>query len=823
MAEFKDTYAVDTTSDLSGLDKARGGLDSFAGAALGAVSAIGGLAVVQSVTGFIGDSITAGFEFEQQLNRIAGATGATGTELEEMKNIAHDVWEQGFGAAPEEVINAMTQVANITGATGGELQALTEDALALSATFGTDVTESTTTAQRIMQQFGVDGQTAMDMIAFSMQQTGDPSGDLMATIQEFAPVFAEMGYSAQGMFELLQSGNDAGIESFGKFADGIKEFNIRTLDGSDASEEAYNNLFATMDSGFTSITESGTKTFDTYAELQAGISDGSITMRQVMGQTAEAMQGITDPVERNAIGVALMGSLWEDLGPDILTAMDVAGDGMGDYEGAMDKVKQSTLNAIAPTERFKRSMQGFISQAVNPLIAAIIEELVPALDSFTAWLKGGGLDGIEEFVSSLIDSLIPIANDVIGFVTELTQEFIRFVNENPEVIAFVQKVAISLGIAYAAFVSIGAIVATVSGVIGGLGASLGVAAAAIAFILSPIGLLVAAIALLALAYQTNFLGFRDAVAAAIDYIVPKLNELYNWFVSTGLPAIQGALNTFVSDVWTPFRDGLGTIWETVSGGLQSLLNWFVADALPFIKLAMQIYMDNYITPLINLLAGIWNAVSVGLLALGDWFLSTGLPFIKLAVQTLMDNYITPFISLLAGIYGAVSVGLSLLKNWFTESGLPAMTTKIQEIIDKFNAFRDRANTIWDAISTAMNGMKTNFTEIFAAMISPIQDVIDMVDELINAISNIDFPDVTPDWVDDIVPGFAATGLIGAGGQGFAGGSFGGGGSGNNSPLIIQNHLYMDGQEIAIAVDRARAEMPSNGARPIPLRASIGVR
>lgn len=822
MAEFKDTYAVDTTSDLSGLDKARGGLDSFAGAALGAVSAIGGLAVVQSVTGFIGDSITAGFEFEQQLNRIAGATGATGTELEEMKNIARDVWEQGFGTAPEEVINAMTQVSNITGTTGEELQSLTEGALALSATFGTDVNESTRAANQLMEQFGITGTEAFDIIAGMMQESGDPAGDLLDTLQEYGSIFAEMGLSADEVATQLTNASEAGVFGFDKSADAMREFTIRFKEGTDEQAAAWDTLIDKT-GDFTFVTEGGLQgSIGSFEELQMAVAEGSITIGDAGDMMHDALMSIEDPVERARLATTLVGTQFEDLGEDILATFDQT-EVIDDFSGSIDGVKQSTLNAVSPTEKFKRSMQGFISQAVNPLIAAIIEELVPALDSFTAWLKGGGLDSVEEFASSLIDNLIPIVNDVIGFVTELTQEFSRFVNENPEVVAFVQKVAISLGVALAAFLAISGVIATVTSVLGGLGAGLGVAAAAIAFILSPIGLLVAAIALLALAYQTNFLGFKDAVAAAIDYIVPKLNELYNWFVSTGLPAIQGALNTFVSDVWTPFRDGLGTIWETVSGGLQSLFNWFVADALPFIKLAMQIYMDNYITPLINLLAGIWNAVSVGLLALGDWFLSTGLPFIKLAVQTLMDNYITPFINLLAGIYGAVSVGLSLLKNWFTESGLPAMTTKIQEIIDKFNAFRDRANTIWDAISTAMNGMKTNFTEIFAAMISPIQDVIDMVDELINAISNIDFPDVTPDWVDDIVPGFAATGLIGTGGQGFAGGSFGGGGSGNNSPFIIQNHLYMDGQEIAIAVDRARSEMPSNNSRPIPLRASMGVR
>lgn len=824
MSTFKDTYAVETESDLSGLNKAKDGLDSFAGAATGAVAAIGGLAIVQSVTGFITDSITAGFEFEQQLNRIAGATGATGEELEEMKDIARDVWEQGFGTAPEEVINAMTQVAGVTHASGDELKSLTENALAFSATFGTDVTESTRAANQMMTQFGISGEEAFDLLAFTMQNAGDPAGDFLDTIQEYSSIFAEMGLTSDQVINALMNAQESGVFGFDKSADAMREFTIRFKEGTEEQEAHWNTLIQSSDDFAIHFEDGSTRAITSFDQLRLEVANGNLTIAEAGDMMRTSLQGIEDETTRAAIATSLIGTQYEDLGEDILGAFTVGS--IGDYTESMDKVKQSTLNAISPTEKFKRSMQGFISQAVNPLIAAVIEELVPALDSFTEWLKGGGLDGVEAFASSLAGDLIPIVNDVIDFVIDLSEQFIQFVKDNPEIVAFVQKVAVSLGIAYAAFVSIGAIVATVSGVIGGLGAGLGVLGAALAFILSPIGLLVGAIALLALAYQTNFLGFKDAVGEAIDYIVPKLGELYGWFIETGLPAIKNAIDDFKNNVWTPLKDALGTIWDTVSPALQALYGWFIETGLPIIQTAITTYMNEYITPMIALMLTIWDTVSPAFNSLYGWFMNTGLPAIMNNITSFKDSYITPMIELVAGIWAGVSVGLGLFKNWFTESGVPAITDKIQEIVDKFNAMRDRANTIWDAISTAMNSLKTNFANIFSAMLQPVQDVIDIVESLISTIGNIKFPSA-PDWVSDIggmIPGVrgltsGGSGVIGAEmGQGFAAGS---GGSGGAQGLVVHSHLYMDGREIMQAVERAKAESPSGNSRPIPLRITQG--
>lgn len=63
----------------------------------------------------------------------------------------------------------------------------------------------------MVDQFGIDGDQAMSLIAAGAQNGLDTSGNLMDNITQYAEEFAQAGYSADDMFKIMQ----AGTERFG--------------------------------------------------------------------------------------------------------------------------------------------------------------------------------------------------------------------------------------------------------------------------------------------------------------------------------------------------------------------------------------------------------------------------------------------------------------------------------------------------------------------------------------------------------------------------------------------------------------------------------
>ena len=90
-----------------------------------------------------------------------------------------------------------------------EIVEATEAALALQDTFEYGVEESTRAAAAIQKNFGGSAKEAFSLIAAGAQNGLDYSGELIDTINEYSSQFSKLGFTADGMFQLLQSGADS--------------------------------------------------------------------------------------------------------------------------------------------------------------------------------------------------------------------------------------------------------------------------------------------------------------------------------------------------------------------------------------------------------------------------------------------------------------------------------------------------------------------------------------------------------------------------------------------------------------------------------------
>lgn len=58
-----------------------------------------------------------------------------------------------------------------------------------------------------------------------------------------------------------------------------------------------------------------------YEQMAQKFAQGGDVAREAFFQVVDAISSIQDPVEQSRIGVELFGTMWEDLGPKVITSL----------------------------------------------------------------------------------------------------------------------------------------------------------------------------------------------------------------------------------------------------------------------------------------------------------------------------------------------------------------------------------------------------------------------------------------------------------------------------------------------------------------------
>ena len=408
-------------------EKQAGGSGKKIGAALaagiGAVSAAVGAGIKQ-----IADI---GNEYQQASGQIAAATGATGAELEGLQDVMKNVYADNFGESMEDVGDAIAIVKQqMKGLGDSELQTVTESAFLLRDVFDYDISESVRASKAIMDQFGTSGEEAMALIATGAQNGLDYSGELLDSISEYSVQFKKVGFSADDMFNIMQKGAETGAFNLDKVGDAIKEFSIRAVDGSDTTAEGFKLLGLNAE------------------EMAAKFAAGGDTAREAFFQVAGALASMEDPLKQNTAGVDLFGTMWEDLGPDVVSQLSQTSDEAYATEealAAMGDVKYNSLSSAL--EGLKRKVDvalipigdGLASAASGVLsqIGTLVDQAAPYIESFANTFA----EGFGRLVDWLGPYVIPIIQTVKDGIAGLAQPLQTIWNSIQPIIPILKQLA----------------------------------------------------------------------------------------------------------------------------------------------------------------------------------------------------------------------------------------------------------------------------------------------------------------------------------------------------------------------------------------------
>ncbi|PHL20809.1 phage tail tape measure protein [Enterococcus faecium] len=289
------------------------------------------------------DSLKESFnEVVEASNTFQGKLGITKDGSKYFLNFANDLVKSGMVETLDEAQDAITQFYQTAGqkVSPEGMKELTKYAISFSKTFDTDVNETMRGASRMMENFGISGQEAFDLLTVGAQNGLNQSNELADNMAEYSQLFGQMGFTADETFSLLAAGLDGGAYNLDKVNDLIKEMGISLTDGrfednAAMFSEATRNLFNEWKNG-----------------------------KATQGAVVKSMMNDFSNMEGGYEALNKAGTVWSALGEDnslkVIKAMAGASDSFGDAEGAAEDLNNTMSNTTA-WEAFTNGVKGTVN------------------------------------------------------------------------------------------------------------------------------------------------------------------------------------------------------------------------------------------------------------------------------------------------------------------------------------------------------------------------------------------------------------------------------------------------------------------------------
>lgn len=337
-----------------------------------------GETLTKSVTAPLAAVGTAAIKFssdsQNAFQQFAAATGTATDEMGKYKDMINNVYKDNFGESINDVAEAMATVnQNMSYLDDSTLQRCTEYAYTLSDTFGYDVAESTRAADTLIKNYGVSAREAFNLITQGAQSGMDYSGEMIDSINEYSVQFKKLGLDAEDMFSIFANGAQNGAFNLDKVGDAVKEFSIRAIDGSDTTKQGFEALG--MDA----------------AKMAEKFGAGGDTAKEAFNEVIKGLASMDDPVAQSTAGVNLFGTMWEDLGPQVITSMSTASDAIDKSRESVEElanVKYDTLSGALGG--LWRTIQVDVLQPIGNQLIPYVTKGINAIQKFTdKWNKLG--------------------------------------------------------------------------------------------------------------------------------------------------------------------------------------------------------------------------------------------------------------------------------------------------------------------------------------------------------------------------------------------------------------------------------------------------
>lgn len=276
-----------------------------------------------------------------------------------------------------------------------------------------------------MNEFGIRTKEGTDDVKFAFETLGLTAIDYSEKISDTKQAMDD--YSKK-IDDLKGKLNDAYYQQ-SKFTDATDDYtrakNQQAIDKYIAEINELSDNYNSCGDTLRIFTEKQEQSGVSYDELQQKLASGGNSAKEVFNQVITALSSVEDPVVQNTAGVALFGSMWEDMGAKaILSLKDTQGE-ISTTKNTIEEINNVRYSDIGnQLETLKRSFEVDVIKPVGDEIAPLVSEVIENIKSRLPDVKQKILEIIEA-----VKPHMPEIKETLKTVVSAVKEFGNFIVE----------------------------------------------------------------------------------------------------------------------------------------------------------------------------------------------------------------------------------------------------------------------------------------------------------------------------------------------------------------------------------------------------------
>ena len=722
--------AATTSTSLAKIDEVGQKMESVGNSIAGAGKSM--MPLTLAIGGVGTAAVKTAADFDAGMSQVAAISGATGDDLEALRDKAREMGSKTKFSA-SEAASAMEYMAMAGWKTGDMLGGI-EGIMNLAAASGEDLATTSDIVTDALTAFGLSAEDSghfADILAAASSNANTNVSMMGETFKYCAPIAGALGFSAEDTAEAIGLMANAGIKS--------------TQAGT-ALRTIMNNLTG-------EVKISGKAIGDvTIATTNA---DGSMRdLSDILADCRTAFSGLSES-EKAQAAETLVG---KNAMSGFLALMNAAPEDIDKLSNAIDNCDGTAESMAATMQDNLAGQLTILKSQLEELAISFGEILMPAIRSIVSHIQGfiDKLNGMDEsqkkaiitigLVVAAIGPLLVIIGTVISKVGVAMQGFVKLAGAFNKI-----KAAASAG----------------TGIFGKLGAAIGGVSAPVLAVVAVIAVLVAAFVHL---WNTNE-GFREAIlgtwekikttvsnfvegirerlaALGISFsdIAETIKAIWNGLCAVLAPIFEGAFNAIANvlqtvlgvitgildvfiglftgnweQVWTGVKEIFSSIWEGIKGAFQNAIDTIrgIADAVlgwfgtswNDVWSSVKAFFEGIWNGIASFFSDIWNGIQNTMTTVLNAIksvITTVWNAIKTTITTVLNGIKTTVTSVWNAIKSTVASVLDGIKSTVSSvwNGIKSTISSVVEgikstVSSAFNAVKSTATSIWNSIKTAI--------------------------------------------------------------------------------------------------------------------------
>ncbi|WP_160684324.1 hypothetical protein [Clostridium sp. C2-6-12] len=568
--------------------------------------------------------------------------------------------------------------------------AVVKGAATIAAAYsGVDFTELIQEVNEVSKSLGITNEEAL-ALTNSLLKAGFPPEQL-DIISEYGTQLKMAGYNVEEIQALFAAGVDTGTWNIDNLMDGLKEGRIKVAE---FGQGISNSMTALLNG--TNISANQMR------EWGKAVAAGGEGDSKAMNEIAAALNQVDDQTKKNALGVAIFGTKYEDQGQAIIDTL---------------------LNAKNVTIDLEASQE--------------------ELNNTTAQLKADPVIAMKQAMADLTLALTPLLLQIAGIISVIAS----WISNNSTLAAIIAAISTAIGILVGLCAALAPIFSALSTIAEVLGVGLGVIA-------GTVGVIVTAIAALIVIGALLYKNWDEISAKAIEI----WSFLKEWIpqalqqISAIAISVLSSMKEFFSQIWEDIKSNSIEIWNsTVLFFTQSIPEWINKIGEWFLKLPNKIaYALGFaLGTIIQWGIDAWNYLSTNVPVwienigvffselpeiIWTWLINVLTNFVKWSgniiswiatnVPAWINNIVSYFTSLPEAIWSWLVQVVSNITTWGSNMLTEAVKGAQQVFDGVINTFANLPSKMLEIGTNIVEGIKQGISDAWEGMTGWIGDLCD---------------------------------------------------------------------------------------------------